>query len=82
MQNTEKCGTEDRQRSTGIQKGKRSDRWDVYIETVGREEISDARGNPLGFVDFKKAYDTVLREIVMVALRCMGVPEEEVCSLW
>ena len=32
----------------------------------------------LGFVDLEKAYDTVLREMVMVTLRWMGVPEAQV----
>ena len=32
----------------------------------------------LGFVDLEKAFDTVLREMVMATLRWMGVPEAEV----
>ena len=32
----------------------------------------------LGFVDLKKAFDTVPREMVMATLRWMGVPEAEV----
>ena len=32
----------------------------------------------LGFVNLEKAYDTVSREMVMVTLRWMGVPEAEV----
>ena len=35
----------------------------------------------LGFVDLEKAYDTVLREMVMVTLRWMGVPEAEEVKL-
>ena len=32
----------------------------------------------LGFVDLEKAFDTVLREMVMATLRWLGVPEAEV----
>ena len=32
----------------------------------------------LGFVDLEKAYDTVLREMVMATLMWMGLPEAEV----
>jgi len=32
----------------------------------------------LGYVDLEKACDTVLREMLMVTLRCMSVPKAEV----
>ena len=35
----------------------------------------------LGFLDLEKAYDIVLREMVMVTLRWMGVPEAEEVKL-
>ena len=43
------------------------------------EKILDVQGSfALGFVDLEKAFDIVPREMVMVMLRWMGVPEAEV----
>ena len=41
-------GARIRGRTTGIQKGKRKDLWDVCIKTAGREEVGDARENGSG----------------------------------
>ena len=44
------------------------------IKTDGREEVGDVRENGS---DLEKAYDKVPREMVMAAVRWMGVPEAE-----
>ena len=41
-----------------------------------RLEVQDSMA--MGFVDMKKAFDTVPRETLIAALRWMGVPEAEV----
>ena len=52
----------------------------MYILRELAEKRLEVQGSmALGFVDFdKKAFDRVPREMVMVTLRWMGVPEAEV----
>ncbi len=51
----------------------------MYVLRQMIEKILEVQGSmALGFVDLEKAFDTVLREMVMATLRWMGVPEAEV----
>ena len=66
-------------RTARVQEGERNSRRDVRPATDGREDTGGTGHIALGFVDLdKKAFDTVPREMVMVTLRWMGVPEAEV----
>ncbi len=59
-----------------VQEGEWNSRRDVRPETDDGEETGGTGYMALGFVDLdKKAFDTVPREMVMVTLRWMGVPE-------
>ena len=62
----------------GFRKGRgTADRTYVLRQMV--EKRLEVQGSiALGFVDLEKAFDTVPREMVMVTLRWMGVPEAEV----
>ena len=66
-------------RTARVQDGERNSRRDVRPATDGKEDTGGTGHMALGFVDLdKKAFDTVPREMVMVTLRWMGVPEAEV----
>ena len=51
----------------------------MYVLRQMVEKILEIQGSmALGFVDLEKAFDTVPRDMVMVTLRWMEVPEAEV----
>ena len=51
----------------------------MYVLRQMVEKILEVQGSmALGFVDLDKSFDTVPREMLMVTLRWMGVPEAEV----
>ena len=51
----------------------------MYVLRQMVEKILEVQSSmALGFVDFKKAFDTLPREMVMATIWWMGVPEAEV----
>ena len=62
----------------GFRKG-RGTADEMYVLRQMVEKRLEVHGSmALGFVELKKAFDTVPREMVMATLRWMGVPEAEV----
>ena len=78
MQGSEEEWNVTSRRTARVQEGERNSRRDVRPETDGREQTGGTGQYGSGFVDLEKAFDTVPGEMVMAALRWMGVPEAEV----
>ena len=67
-----------REEQQGFQRGREMRDWMFMPQQLVEKRLEVQGEMALGFVDLEKAYDTILREMVMVTPRWMEVPKAQV----